>query len=354
MTESIIESLFMRGLNHSLTNDGWDEVPFLKHLDLSQCEFDATGSSVNALCAGLKENVGLTKLKLENCQLEDDELADIVIALVSHPTLKELSLALNYAGSNTIEAVSKLLGTQRNEQQRLDHPVQVLERLDLGQQSPGHLQNLDLVYQALQHNNALKYLCLRENYLLRSQIPQLVQALRTNQTLEELNLEDCDLRKDGIELIIDNINHYRSLRKLWLRNNVTSRRDTVDVSGTLPSKLEANHVMHLLDYDEEWIPEPRRRQLVDFYLHLNRAGRCFLKSPDDLSLPLGMWPILLERVEKRLFYRKKENVGEEASSNTTSNGTRQGQGEKVPITVGGVCVHSTIFFLLQGPALCQR
>jgi hypothetical protein len=209
------------------------------------------------------------------------------------------------------------------------------------------------VYEALQLNNTLKSLCLRENYLLKSQIPHLAHALQINRTLEELNLEDCDLQQEGVELIVSNMHHFQSLRKLWLRNNVTSQqRDTVDLSDILPSQLEANHVIQLLDFDEEWIPKPELRHTVHNYLLLNRAGRQFLKSSTiNDNLPLGMWPILLERVDRCLF-RGNEQSDDNFSLITSNDATNQRS--KVEKIGGLLCLHSTIFFMLHGPALCQR
>eukprot|EP00539_Tryblionella_compressa_P006650 CAMPEP_0178762082 /NCGR_PEP_ID=MMETSP0744-20121128/16350_1 /TAXON_ID=913974 /ORGANISM="Nitzschia punctata, Strain CCMP561" /LENGTH=340 /DNA_ID=CAMNT_0020416731 /DNA_START=1 /DNA_END=1023 /DNA_ORIENTATION=- len=340
-----MQSLFFNGINHSLTED-WEHVLFLKSLDLSQSDFDGA-ASVAMFCDGLRENVGLVKLRLENCRLEDDELADIVHALISHPTLKDLSLALNYAGSDTIDAVSKLLLTQTQSSSKFGQ----LERLDLGQQTPGHLRNMNLVYDALQHNNTLKSLCLRENYLLRSQIPQLIDALKVNNVLEELNLEDCDIRKEGLEAVVNNISHYNALRILRLRKNVTSIRDNVNLASSLPHILEANHVMQVLDLDEQWIPDLEQRRKVEKFLHLNKAGRRFLKSTSSDGLPLGMWPLLLERVDRQLFSQREE-FGQEREDETSDS--RSDSTSTESLAKGGMCASSTLFFLLHGPALCQR
>ncbi|KAG7363208.1 hypothetical protein IV203_026568 [Nitzschia inconspicua] len=340
MTPAFTQALLFDGINQSLSTQDWTSISFLNILDLSQCEF-TNPDSITTLCSGLQENVGLTDLILENCHLNDDELKEIVNSIVQHPTLKKLSLALNYAGSNTIEAVATLLYSQT---QNTITPSRTgsLEHLNLGQQSPGHLRNVHLIYRALEHNNTLKSMCLCENYLYRSQLPQLVQALEMNETLEELNLEDCDFRKEGIETLLASLSRYPFLRKLWLRKNMTPQsEESLDLSDTLLDQMKDNDVIQLLDVDEEWILDTQKKIQIDDFLHLNRCGRRFLKTPvENDRFPLGMWPVLIERAQKLSLKRNEDSAVE----------SQEWKQKNARISL----LHTTMFLLLRGPALCQR
>jgi hypothetical protein len=153
---------------------------------------------------------------------------------------------------------------------------------------------------------------------------------------------------------VQDIGRYQSLRKLFLRKNIQPLQDIVDFSDYLPNILETNHVLQILDLDEEWITDPEQQQRVDCILHLNRAGRQFLKSSTTGNFPLSMWPILLERVENRLFGPRRDDEASSSLQSRTNNGEDPESSMERVSTVGGLCSHSTIFFLLQGPALCQR
>lgn len=124
-----------------------------------------------------------------------------------------------------------------------------------------------------------------------------MHALTVNQTLEELNLQDFDIRKEGIEGIIDNLSHFPSLRKLWLRRNeiLHSSDHTMDLSQIMVREMEltVNHVLQVLDIYKWWVRDNNQLLLMNRYFHLNRAGRQFLKDDSSHRLPLGIWPILL-------------------------------------------------------------
>jgi hypothetical protein len=339
MTPSFTQALLSDGINQSLSTQNWEGIPLLKILDLSQCEFTSP-DSIAVLCNGLQENVGLTDLKLESCHLEDDELSNIVDSIKQHPTLRRLSLALNYAGSDTIEAVSRLMLSQKRSTASSESSG-ILEHLNLGQQSPGHLRNMHLLYQAIEYNTVFKSLYLCENYLLRSQLPHLIHSLAANNALEELNLEDCDLRKEGVEMLLNNLSTFAFLRKLWLRKNVSPLSEaSVDLTKILIKEMKRNHVLQLLDIDEEWVPRGKDRVQIDNYLLLNQAGRRFIKSRIDKDrLPLGMWPVLIERVQLQV----SSKLDEQASSRHKNCSSK----------VGYFCFHTVVFFLLQGPAMSE-
>ncbi|KAL3902736.1 MAG: hypothetical protein SGILL_010716, partial [Bacillariaceae sp.] len=226
-----------------------------------------TEDTVPILCQGLRENVGLATIKLDNCQLNGGELADILVALSHHPTVKDVSVALNMADIDTITAAANLLFGQGTTSGAASDDVSggCLEKLNLGQQYAGLFRNANVLYDSLRTNNQLKSLCLCENYLFRSQITDLVHALTENHTLEELNLQDCDLRREGIEQIIGSLSHYPSLRKLWLRNNCTlhSADRAINLSQVLVREMALNHILQVLDIDEWWVSDKNQLHLVN-------------------------------------------------------------------------------------------
>jgi hypothetical protein len=274
----------------------------LKELILDQCEIyvDAMG----ILCDCFRANQRLEVLKVEHCSLRDGEVADLVRSVKEHPQLLELSVRMNRMLDEGTEAVVELLNCTPR-----------LQRLDCAQQNPGHL-DLRQLAEALRYNATLTHLNLQENYLMDSDVPALIDTLSVNTTLRELNLENCDIKDGGLSLIVNSLSNFQGLTHLRLKENMFLQ--PLD-QGTLLESLRRNHVLQVIDLDDEDLICPKLKLLM----FLNRAGRKYIAQE---SLPLSSWPTLLARV-KQLFEAEKDYEFKETD---------------------------IIFELLQGPALLQR
>jgi hypothetical protein len=302
----------------------------LVSLDLSQCDFGCAGAddAIAVLCQGLQENTSLVCLKLENCRLDDDEVADLARSLRLHPTLQELSLRMNYAEDESISAIADLL-----------RQTPALARLDLGQQNPGVL-DLVVLAQALQVNQTLRRLNVKESYVFDAHMQALAETLATqNSTLQELNLENCGLRDSGLAFFMERLSDFRGLTKLWLKENRFHNHKVDDDDVLL--LLKRNRTLQILDLEDEILVPP----MVRYHLCLNRGGRKFL-TPN--SVPLSLWPMLLARVNRLVFDEKKETDNDEDDDNDDDDGDDDGDNRQ------GIGAPDVLYYLLQGPALFDR
>ena len=291
LSKSTAECLFT-GLNQSL----------VKELILDQCEIYLDAVEVIGNC--LSANQCLETLKVENCGLRDDEVALLMRAVKHHPTLVDLSMRTNYMYNEGMEATVELVQCTPR-----------LAKLDLGRQNPGVL-NLAKLAQALRENHTLTHLNMEENFLKDAHMGALIEALLVNTTLRQVNLRNCELKDASLMQLAAAWNDFPGLTHLDLRENHFRRPPDPQ---HLSQSLQHNHVLQVIELDDpDWISMP-----LKFHLVLNQAGRRYLSEE---TIPLSLWPLILERV-KRLFDLKKEyHFGE----------------------------NDILFELLNGPALLQR
>lgn len=414
MFESFIQTLFNDGINQSLLKQSYnDSVPFLQSLDLSYCAFeyedDDVGHgkgrplSVTALCHKLRENIGLQELSIKFCGLSDQDMADIVRSVSNHPTLKKIEFEHDSTGPEVVTALVDLISAQQrpaktagkdDEEVRTPPPSTTvcgcLEHLHLTWHGLEHsFSDIDRLFEALEQNaygTYLKSLHLRGSRPLpNSQVSAVVNALTVSQSLEDLRMEWCSLNMSSMEEILRNLHRYPKLTKLWLLGNEMKNTvpnpdvspDSSDPATTtvylpsdfLPGLLEKNHVLRELNLGnlDDWIQNEETKRQIQYYLLLNRAGRQFLFS--KTKLPLGVWPTILERVPK-LFENDSSSNDDSDSEHTTGNEDdetealssasreeerKEGNNEnKIEKPFGGMCEHSTWYYMLQGRGLCER
>ena len=287
--------LLCRGINQGSV--------LLQNLDLSQCDFAA--EAIPVLCQELSENQHLHSLKLINCRLEDEEAAEIVHALTYHPTLKELSLRMNYCDSIAYEAIATFLESNMS-----------LERLDIAQQNPGVI-DLAILSGSLELNTTLKSLDVCESYLKDTGMAAMANALTVNETLEDLFLESCDIGDVGFGALMRNIpkmnGTHRHRLRFWMKENkFQANHDLVIKATTL------NHRLHVLDMQAD-----QTNSDIQYQLALNRYGRGFLSNS---HISVGHWPAILARLFES--FEADETVQ--------------------------FSVHDIAFHLLHGPALLER
>ena len=118
----------------------------------------------------------------------------------------------------------------------------------------------------------VKTLDLSFNWIGNQEVKTLCRGLRTNDSLEELNLFGCQRISDiGLEMLLECVEHYNtSLRSI-----------------------------HLQAYDYR---STRIRERINVWLSRNRSGRYLLKHE---NMPGGLWPLVYHKCNRQpeaLYY----------------------------------------------------
>lgn len=310
---------------HSILHQGINQSS-LTTLDLTQC--DIHPDSIDVLCQSLEENTCLKGLVLDNCRLEDDEVARVVDSLVQHANLSDLSLRMNYAEDQAMTAICKLIQSPHNN----------LLSLDLSQQNPGVLDLASLASALCNQNEndngtapitanttttTLQKLNLRESFVKHHHIQGFAKALTYNTSLQEINLENCGLSDSMISSLVQNIGNFKGLRKLWLRQNEFSKLDA--------KLLERNYMIQVLDVESELL-----HPTIQYNLCLNQAGREFLNKNN--CIPVALWPTLFERANGSFKNKDSEEEDEDGEGDEENDGNKFGAAD-------------VLYYLLQGQSV---
>jgi hypothetical protein len=276
--------------------------------------------AITELASGLKKNTSLCSLTTAppHCDLRDAELAELIDAVESHPTLKVLSLGWNYGGEHALVALGKVLASKSCQLERLDFSNQGRyygDRSILGQGLESTVgRGLELLAQGLQWNESLTSLNLSSsNNLVDTDIDHLGKILATCK-LQTLNLSGNSITYSGLVSLTQNIPG--SLKSFSLSGNAFSQEEAA--SHTL-ALLEEHPQLWEDGFNWEHSISPTH-QKIQHFKDLNRCGRILLAG--DAGIPLSVWPIVLERANTLLDSE-----------------------ERTP---------NVMFYLLQGPALMQR
>jgi hypothetical protein len=276
--------------------------------------FDMTFAegAITELASGLKQNSSLCILTVQECNLGDAELAEVIGAVGSHPSLKELSLWGNKGQKHALVALGKLLASKSCRLEELN--ISALSYVDGG--TTGWLGPLA---QGLEWNKSLTRLYLSSNGLLDKDMDELGQIVATCK-LEQLVLETNRITHSGFVSLTQNIP--KSLKELYFSENDFDKEEVACHSLTLfeehPQLWEDG-----LDWEDSKSP---RHQKIQHFKDLNRCGRILLA--DHGAIPLSVWPLVLARANTVLQGCIYDPVH-----------------ERTP---------NVIFHLLQGPALMQR
>ena len=223
--------------------------------------------------------------------MADDQVFCLITGLAEgrHP-LKKLILTLNSCHDKGIQAFHQWL---------IMHDDCQLEYLDLSHQKDEHrkMTMLEPLAEALKTNRTLQILKLSRNRLDAHDIESLLQALRVNPMLRELDLRYNMIGNQGIRRIAQTLCDYQGLQMLSLSSNEAIGNDDLDQTLLLlVDSLKRNRGIEFLDLGPTVTPISSNRE-IQFYISLNWAGRRLLSS--EKPVPLGLWPIVLERSRKR-------------------------------------------------------
>jgi hypothetical protein len=269
--------------------------------------------SITELVSGLKHNTSLRILNVDGCDIRDAELAELVGALESHPSLKQLELGRNAGHKHALVALGKVLASRSCQLEVLDFSDQcTADNADDG--LTGHLGLL--VQGFLQGTKSLTHLTLSCNGLLDKDIDHLGQILSICK-LQNLDLSANRFTHIGFVILTQNIP--KSLRSFDFSENHFDKDDvachTLKLFEEYPQLFEDG-----FDWDDSESPIHRK---IQHFKDLNRCGRILLALERGAMIPLSVWPLVL------------------AQANILLSGNKER-------------THNAIFHLLQGPALMQR
>jgi hypothetical protein len=275
--------------------------------------------SLQPLAQGLRDATSLRSLVFHNSRLDDAHLAELIGALRDHPSLRSLNLNGNNCQSQGTLQVATMLQSLYSK----------LRCLRLGAQHDPHdhgeYSHIDIgpLASALRTNQTLEFLDLAYNTPLRPErlhapndhseyirldIALLASALRTNQTLVFLNLSynrltDSDMTTLGPALRANNV-----LRCLYLDDT----RRNANSFGPNGAKELLESMQHNLSIECLSIPTESGLEMkalqrkINFLANRNRAGRRLLSQENNI--PGALWALLVERINTTFWGERNKRV----------------------------------------------
>ena len=228
---------------------------------------------------------------MDSCRLQDDQLAKMIQAVSGHGHVQRLCLAYNKSRTATYKALSNWLCT----------PNCALLELDCGRQQycDGEEANLEPVLQALKTNRSLQILNLSYSNIRDDDITILASVLTTNPRLEEVYLCGSNLSFQAVTSLVKVFPSYLGLKKLWLTGEQQFGTEGAElVTNALPTNVTLQDLLL-----PQSIPENNSQEMqLQHYLDLNRGGRHLFRK---FNLSTGLWPHVLQRVNHHLDFQLK-------------------------------------------------
>lgn len=256
---------FLEGLSRNCT---------LAELDLARSHL-APGV-VKSLCRALSQNRHLQMLKLEQCGLEDQGMAEIIHALLENSSIRELDLSDNSAHSAALKALAGLIrNSDVLRSLNLSHQI-LTEELDL--------LSLNDAVVALRSNTTLQNLDVSGNQFKDEAVEVLAACLSSNTTLKCLDVSESHITEHGIEIFAHQLPQFCGLATLNISGNAMSERAV----ESLVQGLKDNRILQSLGpVDTSYSCS----HMMEHYLDLNIAGRRAMQN----DIPIAVWPQLLAR-----------------------------------------------------------
>lgn len=274
--------------------EGLAESPTTKDNTLEEISVplsEASWQSILLLSATLQHCKTLRRLSLNHHDImytmNEHQVATLIKSLWHHPSLNELCVQGSACGEGGIHAIAQhLLG-----------PGSQLEKLDMSNHRFGwdRLEGIRSLSMALATNSPLKSLSLSGHQLGEEDIVEITAALTSSTSqLQELCLADCSLTNECVSILMERLPEMRSLKTLWLHDNLFDNTCAQGLIGCLKMNMEIEHVV---------LPLGRGREMdiiqkdLELWLLLNRAGRRLLLS--SKKVPPCLWAMVLERITNR-------------------------------------------------------
>lgn len=313
----------------------------LKEMVLNFCRFDDKG--VDVLSDSLQHNRTIQTLDLGACYLPDKFVAKVIHSLVGHPALTSLVLTLNSCHEEGTEALASLLSSADCQ----------LVHLNMSHQKAGSNKPcMATLARALERNTSLRSLKLSRNSLVGHDLSCLLQSLQQNTTLEHLDLANNSLDDASLIALAQALPHMHGLKSLHILNNCVINETAV--GNAILSGMTCNYTLVDLAIKSSL----SRYQEIQYFAALNWGGRRALSASvvggETLpSIPLGLWPRVLERAQL-----KSRNRPQSKNCTDPSKTPQVTNPEKVNVVQDFSKIepfqHDIIFHLLHGPSvLCQ-
>ena len=272
--------------------------PTLEVLDLTGSRFLGTGVSILASNLASSTLSSLRTLCVSECNLMDEQVAELVVSLHHHSNLEELDISFNKCRSFGMEALAQLILT----------PSSNLTKLSMGFQAFGEAKRIDLSQfcNTLGYNHTLTDLELGGNSLRDDDFPNLWNALCQNDTLVKLDLSENRFTNQSMAMLVDRLDGLSQLRHLVLEENrfideagLGMLADALLASSSSSSSSSSNLVVVALEEVEvnlELMQTNAWRQLSYFMdIHWGTGARRFQENPCFL---LSLWPLVLARANE--------------------------------------------------------
>jgi Ran GTPase-activating protein (RanGAP) involved in mRNA processing and transport len=268
-------------------------------LELHKIEFqsaDDRRTGVTFLASALASTRSLQVLKLSDLSLIDEDKNVLLerLSLSASATLRVLHLEGMSLGESHAQHIARILSNQ----------ISNLQELWLSKNDLNSLAIETVVTRGLVRNSKLLRLVLSHNPVGDAGAASLAAGLKSNVTLQELRIVDCEIWQSGCSELISAIPYYAALTRLSLDGN-----DFEECLDRLNTVIEMNvSLVHVLDSMPRLL-HTERRQLrlqgassascgpygfLDYYLRLNHAHRRFFVEP---NLSISLLPRVLERKE---------------------------------------------------------
>jgi hypothetical protein len=272
--------------------EGLQATCVLEELNLSYTNWNKGGDEcVQYFARGMANNSTIKRLELSRCRLSDSQVAYLVEhGLMRHGCLEDLCLGGNTLKQQAMQSLAIFVS----------NPGCQLKTLELSNpqnyEDPGNYQSTLL--QSLPRNTSLRVLQLASNKLTDEHMEELALSVaRSNITT--LDLKSNNFTDAGIEILAAGLPP--QLERLWLQGNPFG----VEGAQALYETLRESHC-RLIDLRiptySTLAPVPMLMTIqkeIHFYEALNTGGRRILMT--DRSVPLGLWPLVFERINQLNF-----------------------------------------------------
>jgi Ran GTPase-activating protein (RanGAP) involved in mRNA processing and transport len=259
-------------------------VKSLQILNLNGCQMERNERMVHELAKYLGESSrhqSLRQVSLKCCQLSDQSMHKVVVAMRDLGHMEKLELVGNSCCHEGLNALGLLLESPCAQQ---------LSILDVSYQL-GDLRDLKFFSRALQTNGTLKVLRMAGNSMGNDNVQLIAKSLAKNVALHDLDLSANSVGDSGLQALIEAMEQNQVLKTLSLKYNVFA-----DLSCVEYVLRQHNFSLQTLNHSCKPQSENLRRgengTTISYYLRLNQGGRILLKKDDA---PLGLWPIVLEK-----------------------------------------------------------
>jgi Ran GTPase-activating protein (RanGAP) involved in mRNA processing and transport len=255
----------------------------LEAVNFGKCSFQH--GAADEIAKGLQKASRIRQLGLWSSRLGDTDLATII---KSCGNLMHIDLGHNSCGSKTMTALGNLCTTPSPTLRSLNLSYQLISCIDVAPLAKGLIRN-----------TSLKQLDLRTTHINDTGVESMVECLRRNRSLETLILTDCSLSRCSMNLMLENIAHFKvkcvrmdGCHSLGFYERPAMIQTAFEALQKSNVTLEALYLPPFFDLHQH-----KLNNLLD----LNLGGRRLLHQHDDvreleqIRTP-ALWPIVLYRI----------------------------------------------------------